>query len=353
MRLNLAQPCFSNISNFAPEGFTNGIVDLKQNPLDNSILYVNINSGEIMRISLAGNQPPIAAISSNKVLDYLPFQLISVLPVPIDPDGGPLQYLWDFGDSTTSTQANPTHTYSGTGIRSFTVTLTVTDQVSLLSSKSLLISLTNTPPAAKITNPVNNSSYSILTATQVRLAAKVTDNKTTTGMQYAWEVVLRHNNHEHREPAINSPTPTVQISPVGCDGNTYYYMIQLTATDNGGLTATDSVKIYPDCSTAGLSVGNLTATPKNNSVVLSWTNPSASFDEIMIAAKASTGFLTNPSGTNYSASANYNSAGTPFEGGKIVYKGKRTISNCYQPRWRHHLLFSRVYQGRHQLEGRS
>ena len=328
--LNSAQPWFSNISNFAPANFTNGIVDMEQNPLDNSLLYININTGEVMKISLAGNQPPVAAISSNKTFGPSPLSVNFSSSGTVDPEGGPLQYLWNFGDGTTSTDANPTHTYSGTGILPFIVTLTVTDQTSLSDSKSLLISLNNTPPAAKITNPVNNSSYSILNATQVQLAATVTDNETSNGMQYAWEVVLRHNNHEHREPAVNSPSPTVQISPVGCDGNTYYYMIQLTVTDNGGLTATDSVKIYPDCSTAGLSVTNLTATPQNNSVVLSWTNPSASFDEIMVAAKASTGFLTNPSGTNYIANADYNGAGTPFEGGKIVYKGNGqsvTITN--------------------------
>src|SRR6185295_11683936 len=238
-----------------------------------------------------------------------------------DPDGGPLQYLWSFGDGTTSTAANPTHIYSGTGILSFTATLTVMDQTSLTSSKSLLISLNNTPPTAKIVNPVNNSTYSILTATQMQLSATVTDNETTTGMQYAWQVILRHNNHEHRDPVVNSPNPIVQISPVGCDGETYYYMIQLTVTDNGGLTSADSVKIYPDCSTVGLAVTNLTATPQINSVALSWTNPSASFDEVMVAAKASTGFLTNPSGTNYVANSDFNGGGTAFEGGKTVYKG--------------------------------
>ena len=319
--LNSTQPWFSNISNFAPENFTKGIVDMEQNPLDNSILYVNINTGEIMRIALAGSQPPVVAISSDKKFGPSPLSVNFSSSGSTDPDGGPLQYLWSFGDGTTSTAANPTHIYSGTGILSFTATLTVMDQTSLSSSKSLLISINNTPPTAKITNPVNNSTYSILTATQMQLSATVTDNETTTGMQYAWQVILRHNNHEHRDPVVNSPNPIVQISPVGCDGETYYYMIQLTVTDNGGLTSADSVKIYPDCSTVGLAVTNLTATPQINSVALSWTNPSASFDEVMVAAKASTGFLTNPSGTNYVANSDFNGGGTAFEGGKIVYKG--------------------------------
>lgn len=38
--------------------------------------------------------------------------------------GDNLSYLWDFGDSTTSTQANPSHTYSRS--KTFNVTLTVT-----------------------------------------------------------------------------------------------------------------------------------------------------------------------------------------------------------------------------------
>jgi uncharacterized protein YjdB len=323
--LNASQPWISNISNFAPENFANGIVDMQQNPLDNSLLYVNINSGEIMKISMGGNLPPVAAISSNKTYGASPLTVNFSSAGSVDPDGTSLTYLWDFGDGTTSTSANPSHTFSGTGIMAFTVTLTVTDAGSLTSSKSMIISINNTPPVAKITNPVNNSTYSVANATNVQLTANVTDNETTTGMQYAWEVILRHNNHEHREPVITDPSPIVQVSPVGCDGETYYYLFRLTVTDNGGLTSVDSVKIYPDCSTAGLSVTNVTATPQNNnSVVVSWTNPTVSFDEVMVAAQPSTGFLTNPSGTNYVADSNYNGSGTVFEGGRIVYKGTGT-----------------------------
>jgi PKD repeat protein len=36
-----------------------------------------------------------------------------------------LQFLWDFGDGLTSTDINPSHTYTITG--SFTVTLTATN----------------------------------------------------------------------------------------------------------------------------------------------------------------------------------------------------------------------------------
>jgi C1A family cysteine protease/PKD repeat protein len=44
-----------------------------------------------------------------------------------DSDGSIASYLWNFGDGSTSTTANPTHTYTTTG--SFTATLTVTDNL--------------------------------------------------------------------------------------------------------------------------------------------------------------------------------------------------------------------------------
>ncbi len=42
-----------------------------------------------------------------------------------DPNGNAITYLWNFGDGSTSTEANPIYTYASTGI--YTVTLTVTD----------------------------------------------------------------------------------------------------------------------------------------------------------------------------------------------------------------------------------
>jgi PKD repeat protein len=42
-----------------------------------------------------------------------------------DDEDNIVSYLWDFGDGTNSTMANPTHIYSAVG--NYTVTLTVTD----------------------------------------------------------------------------------------------------------------------------------------------------------------------------------------------------------------------------------
>ncbi|MGD2043323.1 MAG: S8 family serine peptidase [Acidimicrobiia bacterium] len=69
----------------------------------------------------AANQPPSAGFSAACTDLQCVFNDESS-----DPDTGTvLTYSWDFGDGATSTQADPSHTYSGAG--SFTVELTVSD----------------------------------------------------------------------------------------------------------------------------------------------------------------------------------------------------------------------------------
>ena len=56
-------------------------------------------------------------------------------------EGGPWKFAWDFGDGSTSTEQNPTHTYKTEG--EFTATLTVTDQRSYTGSDELDIFVEN------------------------------------------------------------------------------------------------------------------------------------------------------------------------------------------------------------------
>lgn len=68
--------------------------------------------------------PPDAKIE--KVID---FQDMSV-----DPEGFALEYLWDFGDGTTSTESNPLYAYETPG--NMSITLTVTDDMGAKSNKT-------------------------------------------------------------------------------------------------------------------------------------------------------------------------------------------------------------------------
>jgi PKD repeat protein/ABC-type branched-subunit amino acid transport system substrate-binding protein len=70
------------------------------------------------------NQAPVAAVNgpySGKEDSSISFSSAG----SNDPEGGSIQYSWDFGDGQTSTGANPSHTYEEAG--AYTVTLRVTD----------------------------------------------------------------------------------------------------------------------------------------------------------------------------------------------------------------------------------
>lgn len=67
------------------------------------------------------NQPPDASFTSQCVALTCNFDASA----STDPEGAVAAYSWTFGDSTTATGVNPSHTYAAAGTR--TVTLTVTD----------------------------------------------------------------------------------------------------------------------------------------------------------------------------------------------------------------------------------
>lgn len=80
---------------------------------------------QVINAAVAGNASPTASISSDKSSGTAPLTIQFNSTGSTDFDGQIQSYLWEFGDGQTSTQANPTHTYTNAGI--FTAWLTVTD----------------------------------------------------------------------------------------------------------------------------------------------------------------------------------------------------------------------------------
>lgn len=92
-------------------------------------------------------QPPVPAISG-------PSQAAAGLAVTFDGSGSqsanPISaYVWDFGDGTTATGPQATHTFSQVG--DFTVTLTVADNQGLQASTSQIITVTPKPQPQPLT----------------------------------------------------------------------------------------------------------------------------------------------------------------------------------------------------------
>jgi PKD repeat protein len=66
------------------------------------------------------------------------------------PGGGqpPYSLAWDFGDGNTSSVQNPSHTYVSPG--SYTVTVVVTDFAGSSTSRSLMVTATESPPETSL-----------------------------------------------------------------------------------------------------------------------------------------------------------------------------------------------------------
>jgi len=243
------------------------IVALGTDPLAGGIYYITWNS-DLRKISYvpSGNQPPTAVASVNKNYGPSPLTVQFTGSGSTDPEGRALTYSWNFGDgSALSTQANPSHTFNASpGVPTkYTVSLTVRDPSNATSVATLIISANNTAPSVTITNPIRGTRYGMTGETLTKLRATVTDvEQRDDQLLYQWQTVLHHNNHEHTEPLDTNHATTTLISPVGCDGNLYYYRILLTVTDSAGLSATNEVDLYPACSNAP-PVASFTAAPTN------------------------------------------------------------------------------------------
>ena len=230
-----------------------GTVCITMNPLDGSMVVVELGDfasilPTIKQIKYGGNQSPVVKINSDKLFGPSPLAVNFTGINSSDPDGTIAAYAWNFGDGATSAVASPSHSFTAPANTptKYVVRLTVTDNEGASSTDSTIISVNNTPPVVNITSPVKNSLYKIGPDTLYTCSATVTDAEPGP-LKYEWQTFLRHNSHAHPQPISNDVSPTTSIERIGCNGDTYYWMIKLTVTDAAGLSAVDSSKIFPDC----------------------------------------------------------------------------------------------------------
>jgi glucose/arabinose dehydrogenase len=262
------------VDRFATGGFA-AIVCLTENPADGSIILTDIGTNEIIRVSYGGNKFPVVKMTANRLYGPAPLAVTFTGSGSSDPENGALTYSWNFGDGTAlSTAANPpahTFTTSNGSPKKFVVTLSVKDNQNQVSIDSIIISANNTPPVVNITSPVKNSTYRIGSDTSYSLKATVTDAQhTASQLKYEWQTFLRHNNHQHAESIDTNRITTSRISRIGCNGETYYFMIKLKVTDAAGLSTEDSSAIYPQCTVVPVTIEAFDVTAEKSFNLISW-----------------------------------------------------------------------------------
>ncbi len=248
----------TGVQNFIPP---NGAPDVVENgaPVaavmgpDGSLYYVDNgpfeanNAGSIRRVrNLNANQPPSASASADVTsANTAPLTVHFSSAGSTDPEGQPLTYSWTFGDGTTSTAANPTHTYNARG--RYTVRLTTSDGNSNTAANPLTITVGQAPQVS-IATPIDGAHFRA--GDTISFSGSATDPEDGTIPQsgLTWKVVFHHLSHIH--PFIDSSPGGSGSFVVPTTGHSFHettwYELVLTARDSDGIETQRSVNIYPD-----------------------------------------------------------------------------------------------------------
>ncbi|TDE00214.1 ThuA domain-containing protein [Jiangella asiatica] len=206
----------------------------------------------IYRIDYAkpGFRSPVAVAGATPTSGWAPLEVRFDATGSTDPDEGQaLTYAWDFGDGGTSTEPNPTHTYTANG--TYAARLTVTDDTGRSVSTSVTISVGNTPPTVRLAIPQDGGFIDF--GDDVTFRAVVTDREdgAVDCAEVTVQPALGHDAHSHPLEEVEGcrGTITTVAGGHGDDAN-LFYVITASYTDHGEagvdpLTSTTEVVLQP------------------------------------------------------------------------------------------------------------
>ncbi|MBA6316588.1 PKD domain-containing protein [Cellulophaga baltica] len=184
------------------------------------------------------NQAPTAVATSDILTGEASLAVQFTGDTSTDPDTGDvLTYAWDFGDGTTATTANPSHTFTTAG--TYNVTLTVTDDgTPALSSSEVTLTITVTAPANQAPTAVASSD---VTSGEASLAVQFTGDTSSDPdagdiLTYTWD--------------FGDGTTATTANPSHTFTTAGTYDVKLTVTDNGTPSLSSSEVTLPITVTA-------------------------------------------------------------------------------------------------------
>ncbi|MFI1221084.1 MULTISPECIES: PQQ-dependent sugar dehydrogenase [unclassified Streptomyces] len=202
------------------------------------------NNQALYRVEyLAGsNRSPVAKAAADKTSGPTPLAVSFSSAGSADPEGGNLSYAWDFGDGATSTDADPSHTYTTAG--TFNPTLTVTDPEGLTGTASLVVTAGNSAPTVTLNTPADGSLFSFGDSVPFTVTVSDPEDGTIDCSKVKVTYLLGHDSHRHQITSKNGCSGTIDV-PVDGEHDSaanIYGVFDAEYTDAGGLTThSDSI----------------------------------------------------------------------------------------------------------------
>ena len=185
-------------------------------------LTVTDNEGGISSdtVAIHANAAPTAAASADVTSGDAPLAVAFTGNTSSDADGSIVSYSWDFGDGSSSTEANPSHTYAP-GV--WTATLTVTDDEGATSTATVTVDV-NDPPTASVTSNVTSGTGPLT----VNFSGDANDNDGT--FSFSWDF------------GDGTAAVTDDLAPSHTFVDPGTYEVTLTVTDDRGSVTTSAVR---------------------------------------------------------------------------------------------------------------
>ncbi len=212
---------------------------------DGAMYYVDIVEGELRRITYnSGNLPPKITVAKTNLTSGKSPLTVKFDVSATDPENDRLTYLWDFGDGTSSTLEDPTHTYTTSG--RYVPTVKVSDSKHSINSFLNPISV-GAPPTATIDLPQSGRLFRA--GERIVIKGMATDpDETLTGKNFDWNVRFIHDDHKH--PVLSDVSGTQISFDIPVSGHDFSdstgFEITLKVTDSDGLSNTVVRSIFPD-----------------------------------------------------------------------------------------------------------
>ncbi|WP_405558406.1 PQQ-dependent sugar dehydrogenase [Streptomyces sp. NBC_01171] len=194
---------------------------------DNSALYRIENATD--------GHSPVARAAADRTSGQAALKVRFSSAGTTDQDGDALTHHWDFGDGTSSTAANPAHTYRQNG--TYTATLTAKDPSGRTGSAAVRVVVGNTAPTVTLQLPQDGQLFSFGDA--VPFTVKVTDPEDGQDIdcsQVTVHFILGHDTHGHPLTSAKGCSGTIQTSADGGhdENEDIFGVFDAEYTDTGG-----------------------------------------------------------------------------------------------------------------------